>query len=48
MAKDCPYGTEVSNGAKAFVTTFIIGAGASLLKRLGKSRKRTAAKKKKE
>lgn len=36
MAKKCDFSSEVSNGAKALVVTAIIGAGASLLKRLGK------------
>lgn len=38
MAKKCGYSSEVSNGAKAAVTTFVIGAFASVMKRLGKKK----------
>ncbi|MEN6368145.1 hypothetical protein [Zavarzinia sp.] len=38
MAKKCGYSAEVSNGAKAAVTTFVVGAFASVMKRLGKKK----------
>lgn len=38
MAK-CGYNAEVSNGAKAGLTTFVVGAFASMMKRLRKPRR---------
>lgn len=46
--KSCEFGSEVSNGSKAGIVTFIFGMGAAIAKRLGKTRRRPPAKKKKE
>ncbi len=44
MAKKCSYTSEMSNGAKAGITLFVVGLGASILKRLGGRPKRRAKK----
>lgn len=44
MAKKCAYESEISNGAKAGITMFVVGLAASLIKRLGGRPKKRAKK----